>query len=92
MQKILECPGYMSQLEAFGDDAGNVKAITGVRRCGKSALLAMFAERLAASGVPDSEILGLNHATDFLQRLPLAIGNTNTAGTNFLHSKRLSYE
>ena len=33
-----------------------IKVITGVRRCGKSSLLNLAAERLRKTGVPDSNI------------------------------------
>ena len=36
------------------------KVVTGVRRCGKSTLLAMFANELAADGVPPDRIVRLN--------------------------------
>ena len=41
-------------------DREPVKTITGVRRCGKSTLLALFRERLARDGVPAGRIVAMN--------------------------------
>lgn len=60
MQRIIERPGYMSELEAFRDDRGHVKVLTGVRRCGKSTLLMQFMEKLRKDGIPDGEMLMMN--------------------------------
>ena len=57
MHKTIERPGYMSELEMFRDNAGYVKVITGVRRCGKSTLLMQFMEKLRGDGVSDNEML-----------------------------------
>lgn len=46
---------YLRQLEAF-QDKDLIKVITGVRRCGKSTLLDMMADRLRSEGVPDGRI------------------------------------
>ncbi len=59
-RRIVERPEYMSELEAFRDDRGHVKVITGVRRCGKSTLLALFIDRLRADGITDDEMLFMN--------------------------------
>jgi len=37
-----------------------VKVLTGIRRCGKSSLLALLEGRLLADGVPRSRILSVN--------------------------------
>ena len=64
--RVIERPMYMSELEAFRDDRGHVKVLTGVRRCGKSTLLAQFVEKLRAEGVPDREMLVMNlESSDF---------------------------
>ena len=41
-------------------DRDLIKVVTGVRRCGKSTALEMFADRLVASGVPTESILKMN--------------------------------
>lgn len=57
---MIERPEYMSELEAFRDDRGHVKVLTGVRRCGKSTLLMQFMKKLRKDGVSDKEILMMN--------------------------------
>ena len=41
-------------------DKDIVKVVTGVRRCGKSTLLEMFADELRAQGTPNNHIVSLN--------------------------------
>jgi len=60
MEKRIERPAYMSELEAFRDDRGHVKVITGIRRCGKSTLLLQFMDRLRSQGVPEDGMLLIN--------------------------------
>ena len=60
MQRNIDRPRYMSELEEFRDDRDHVKVITGVRRCGKSTLLIQFMERLREDGVRDDEMLMMN--------------------------------
>ena len=60
MQRTIERPGYMSELETFRGDIGHVKVLTGVRRCGKSTLLMQFMERLKEDGIPEEEMLMMN--------------------------------
>ena len=50
---------YMNTLTAF-KDKDLVKIVTGIRRCGKSTLLDMFAEKLLESGVPSENLIRLN--------------------------------
>jgi len=66
MNKMIERPVYMSELETFRDDRGHVKVLTGVRRCGKSTLLIQFIDKLRAEGVPEEQILLMNlESSDF---------------------------
>ncbi len=60
MDKMIERPAYMSELETFRDDRGHVKVLTGVRRCGKSTLLLQFMDRLRREGVPEEQMLLMN--------------------------------
>lgn len=60
MQKMIERPEYVSQLEKFRDNTGYVKVITGIRRCGKSTLLIQFMEKLRIEGISDNEMLMMN--------------------------------
>ena len=60
MQRNIDRPRYMSELEEFRDDRDHVKVITGVRRCGKSTLLIQFMERLRKDGIRDDEMLMMN--------------------------------
>ena len=46
---------YMQQLRSLKDQ-NIIKVITGVRRCGKSTLLMMFADELAQNGTPKEQI------------------------------------
>jgi predicted AAA+ superfamily ATPase len=50
---------YLQTLRQFRDK-DVIKVATGVRRCGKSTLFAMFQDELKASGVKDSEIISMN--------------------------------
>ncbi len=66
---------YLNQLISYMWD-GQVKVITGIRRCGKSYLLrTLFRKHLLASGVDDSHILSfeLDLAKDIKYRNPLAL-------------------
>ncbi|MDR3264219.1 MAG: ATP-binding protein [Clostridiales bacterium] len=50
---------YLNRLIEFKD--GNIiKVITGIRRCGKSTLLAMFTDYLKVNGVADEQIIAMN--------------------------------
>ncbi len=56
---MIERPTYLSQLNLW-KDRNLIKVITGVRRCGKSTLLAMFADDLLEQGVPKERIITIN--------------------------------
>lgn len=51
---------YLSKLSAFRGKDDLVKIVTGVRRCGKSTLMAQFADLLRKDGVPDDKIIRIN--------------------------------
>lgn len=50
---------YLNRLISFKDHE-QIKVITGIRRCGKSSLLMMFAEYLISEGVSEDNILKIN--------------------------------
>ena len=49
---------YLRRL-TLAKDTHIIKIVTGVRRCGKSTLLAQFQDELRAAGVPDEQILSV---------------------------------
>ena len=51
---------YLKKIRDFYHDAGMIKVITGVRRCGKSCLMQCIAEELRAEGVDDEHIVFLD--------------------------------
>ena len=55
---------YLKRLKKFQDHK-TVKVLTGMRRCGKSSLLTLMREYLAASGIAQEQILSLNF--EFMQ-------------------------
>ena len=57
--KIIERKSYLARLETLRDK-NIIKAITGVRRAGKSTVMRMFSERLVASGVSPRQIVFMN--------------------------------
>ena len=56
MPQLKERPSYLAQMEAVRDN-GFVKVMTGMRRCGKSSLLELFARHLRASGVDAANVV-----------------------------------
>ena len=50
---------YLKRLQAWRDKQ-IIKVITGVRRCGKSVLMEMYAEYLEGQGVPKDRIIRVN--------------------------------
>ena len=52
-------PTYLNRLISFKDHE-LIKVITGIRRCGKSSLLMLFAQQLASEGVNKDNILQIN--------------------------------
>lgn len=57
--KRIERSVYLSKLIAFKDKEV-IKVITGIRRCGKSTLMAMYRDWLRQTGVEDSQIVYIN--------------------------------
>ncbi len=58
-QELIERKQYMQQLRDLKDQ-NIIKVISGVRRCGKSTLLMMFADELNRGGVQKEQIQILN--------------------------------
>ncbi|MCL2882431.1 MAG: ATP-binding protein [Coriobacteriia bacterium] len=57
--KLVQRERYIDQVLAFRDK-DLIKVVTGLRRCGKSSLLTLVAEKLAQDGVPPQRIITLN--------------------------------
>ncbi len=58
-EKMLERTEYLNKLIALKDKK-LIKVVTGVRRCGKSTLFAIYQEWLQAQGISDEQILTIN--------------------------------
>ena len=56
---MINRPIYLNKLISFKDHEA-IKVITGIRRCGKSSILALFAEYLKSIGVSNDNILQIN--------------------------------
>ena len=56
---MINRPTYLNKLLSFKDH-DLIKVITGIRRCGKSSLLMLFAEHLISEGVSKDNILQIN--------------------------------
>lgn len=56
---MIDRPLYTGRLKAW-QDKQIIKAITGLRRCGKSSLLLLFKEHLLKSGIAEKRILHIN--------------------------------
>lgn len=56
---MINRPIYLNKLILFRDHEA-IKVITGIRRCGKSSILALFAEYLKSTGVSNDNILQIN--------------------------------
>lgn len=56
---MINRPIYLNKLISFKDHEA-IKVITGIRRCGKSSILALFAEHLKSVGVSNDNILQIN--------------------------------
>lgn len=51
---------YLRKMRGFYDDTGIIKVVTGVRRCGKSCLMATIAEELRGRNVDERQIVYLD--------------------------------
>lgn len=58
--KLYRRENYLHKIRGFYHDTGIIKAITGVRRCGKSCLMETIANELSDDGVPAENIIYLN--------------------------------
>ena len=58
--KLFPREKYLRRIRGFYHDSDIIKVITGVRRCGKSSLMAMIADELRNSGVDEKHIVYLN--------------------------------
>jgi predicted AAA+ superfamily ATPase len=56
---MIHRPGYLGRIQTYLDKP-IVKVITGMRRVGKSTLLAQARDELLARGVPEGQILSIN--------------------------------
>ena len=59
MERLIPRPRYINQLVSFKDKR-LIKVVTGIRRCGKSTLLDLFADYLLTQGVEGRQIIRLN--------------------------------
>ena len=60
MNNYYKRENYLHKIRGFYNDTGIIKVITGVRRCGKSCLMATIADELRESGVGESQIVYLD--------------------------------
>ena len=60
MEKLYRRECYLQKMRGFYHDCQMIKVLTGVRRCGKSSLMALIAAELEENGVPKSNILFLD--------------------------------
>ena len=56
---MIDRPTYLASLKRWRD-RDVIKVVTGVRRCGKSTLLVLFADLLKAEGIPPERIISIN--------------------------------
>ncbi|MDF7640483.1 ATP-binding protein [Bifidobacterium sp. ESL0784] len=56
---LIDRPQYLRHLEQWKDKSV-IKVVTGVRRCGKSTLLELFAQHLIDTGTPKDHIVSIN--------------------------------
>ncbi len=58
--KLFPRENYLKKIRSFYDADDLIKVITGVRRCGKSCLMALIVQELQARGVPEDHIIYLD--------------------------------
>ncbi len=89
--KFYKRENYLRKIRGFYDDTEIIKVITGVRRCGKSCLMATIAEELRERNVSDGNIVYLDldkrpfksiKTPDRLEKL--IEENTSPSGTTYL--------
>src|SRR5690554_6196449 len=81
---------YLDKIKTLKDTPGLVKAITGVRRSGKSSLLLLFREYLLNQKVPESSIVFINFE-DFQYRNLLTAEALHTYLDDRLAKKGMTY-
>ena len=59
MRTLIDRPTYMEQLISFREKQ-IIKAVTGIRRCGKSTLFDLYCDYLRSDGVEDKQIIRIN--------------------------------
>jgi predicted AAA+ superfamily ATPase len=59
MDRLIPRPHYLENLIKFRE-VDLIKVVTGVRRCGKSTLFALYIEHLKSTGVGESQIVHIN--------------------------------
>lgn len=87
---MIERKKYLEQLR-YWQKHDVIKVVTGVRRCGKSTVLKLFRQELAANGVPAANIISLNleaaegiDITGFRQLLQYFTDRLQPTGMNYL--------
>ena len=59
-KKIYKREYYFNKIKGFINDAGMIKVITGIRRCGKSSFLKSIANHLIENGINTKDIIYIN--------------------------------
>jgi predicted AAA+ superfamily ATPase len=72
MNEMISRPQFLENLIKFRE-VDVIKVVTGVRRCGKSTLFALYIQYLMSEGVDESQIvhlnledIGMEHLHDYL--------------------------
>lgn len=87
---MIDRPHYLAQLRRWKDQ-DLIKVVTGVRRCGKSTLLRLFASELAKQGTPPERIISINleqleneSLTDYRALHQEVVSRLDPAGMNYV--------